>query len=125
MAISVAVPIGEKTADALVEKLVPRVQALKIGPARDPEAEMGPVVTEAHMRKVLGYIDQGEKEGADLVVDGRGFSMQGYENGYFVGGTLFDRVTTDMTIYREEIFGPVLSVVRAGGYEEAVADQRA
>ena len=121
MAISVAVPIGEETADRLVEKLVPRVQALKIGPATDKDAEMGPVVTQAHMRKVLGYIDQGEKEGAELLVDGRGFSLQGYENGYFVGGTLFDRVTKDMTIYKEEIFGPVLSVVRAKGYEEALA----
>jgi len=121
MAISVAVPIGDKTADALVEKLTPRVQALKIGPSTDSDAEMGPVITQAHQRKVLGYIDQGEKEGADLVVDGRGFSLQGYEDGYFVGGTLFDRVTKDMTIYKEEIFGPVLSVVRAGGYEEALS----
>ncbi|NBN62135.1 CoA-acylating methylmalonate-semialdehyde dehydrogenase [Pannonibacter tanglangensis] len=120
MAISVAVPIGEKTADALVEKLIPRVEALKIGPATDKSADMGPVITEAHKRKVLGYIDQGVKEGAKLLVDGRGFSLQGYENGYFVGGTLFDRVTKDMTIYKEEIFGPVLSVVRAKGYEEAL-----
>ncbi len=120
MAISVAVPIGEKTADALIERLVPRVQALKIGPATDKDAEMGPVITDAHKRKVLGYIDQGVKEGADLLVDGRGFSLQGYENGYFVGGTLFDRVTPDMTIYKEEIFGPVLSVVRAKGYDEAL-----
>ncbi|WP_186393463.1 MULTISPECIES: CoA-acylating methylmalonate-semialdehyde dehydrogenase [unclassified Pannonibacter] len=120
MAISVAVPIGEKTADALIERLVPRVQALKIGPATDKDAEMGPVITEAHKRKVLGYIDQGVKEGADLLVDGRGFSLQGYEDGYFVGGTLFDRVTPDMTIYKEEIFGPVLSVVRAKGYDEAL-----
>ncbi len=120
MAISVAVPIGEKTADALIERLVPRVQALKIGPATDKDAEMGPVITEAHKRKVLGYIDQGVKEGAELLVDGRGFSLQGYEDGYFVGGTLFDRVTPDMTIYKEEIFGPVLSVVRAKGYDEAL-----
>ena len=120
MAISVAVPIGERTADALIERLVPRVQALKIGPATDKDAEMGPVITEAHKRKVLGYIDQGVKEGAELLVDGRGFSLQGYENGYFVGGTLFDRVTPDMTIYKEEIFGPVLSVVRAKGYDEAL-----
>ncbi|NBN77804.1 CoA-acylating methylmalonate-semialdehyde dehydrogenase [Microvirga tunisiensis] len=120
MAISVAVPIGEKTADALVEKLIPRVEALKIGPATDKSADMGPVITEAHKRKVLRYIDQGVKEGAKLLVDGRGFSLQGYENGYFVGGTLFDRVTKDMTIYKEEIFGPVLSVVRAKGYEEAL-----
>jgi malonate-semialdehyde dehydrogenase (acetylating)/methylmalonate-semialdehyde dehydrogenase len=120
MAISVAVPVGEKTADALVAKLKPRVEALKIGPATDEAAEMGPVVTKQHQQKVLGYIDQGVTEGADLVVDGRGFSLQGYENGYFVGGTLFDRVTTDMTIYKEEIFGPVLSVVRAGSFDDAV-----
>jgi malonate-semialdehyde dehydrogenase (acetylating)/methylmalonate-semialdehyde dehydrogenase len=120
MAISVAVPVGEETADRLVEKLKPRVEALKIGPATDTDAEMGPVVTEQHQQKVLGYIDQGVKEGADLVVDGRGFSLQGYENGYFVGGTLFDRVTKDMTIYKEEIFGPVLSVVRTNSYDEAV-----
>jgi malonate-semialdehyde dehydrogenase (acetylating)/methylmalonate-semialdehyde dehydrogenase len=120
MAISVAVPVGEKTADALIDALKPRVQALKIGPATDPDADMGPVVTKQHQEKVLGYIDQGVKEGADLVVDGRGFSLQGYENGYFVGGTLFDRVTPDMRIYKEEIFGPVLSVVRSNSYEDAV-----
>jgi malonate-semialdehyde dehydrogenase (acetylating)/methylmalonate-semialdehyde dehydrogenase len=120
MAISVAVPVGEKTADALVAKLRPRVEALKIGPATDAQAEMGPLITKAHQQKVLGYIDAGVKEGAELVVDGRGFSLQGYENGYFVGGTLFDRVKPDMTIYKEEIFGPVLSVVRAKDYSEAV-----
>jgi malonate-semialdehyde dehydrogenase (acetylating)/methylmalonate-semialdehyde dehydrogenase len=103
----------ENCADALVAKLKPRVEALKIGPSTDRDAEMGPVVTKQHQEKVLGYIDQGVSEGAELVVDGRGFSLQGYENGYFVGGTLFDRVTTDMTIYKEEIFGPVLSVVPA------------
>jgi malonate-semialdehyde dehydrogenase (acetylating) / methylmalonate-semialdehyde dehydrogenase len=121
MAISVAVPVGEKTADALVDALRPRVQSLKIGPATDSDAEMGPLVTKQHQEKVLGYIDAGVKEGADLVVDGRGFKLQGYENGYFVGGTLFDRVTTDMKIYKEEIFGPVLSVVRAMSYDEAVS----
>ncbi len=120
MAVSVAVPIGEETANRLVEALKPKVQSLKIGPATDPDADMGPLVTKAHQQKVLGYIDQGVKEGADLVVDGRGFSLQGYENGYFVGGTLFDRVTPDMTIYREEIFGPVLSVVRSPTYDHAV-----
>ncbi len=120
MAISVAVPVGEETANRLVETLAPRVRQLKIAPATDPEAEMGPLVTKEHMKKVLGYIDAGLKEGADLVVDGRGFRLQGYENGYFVGGTLFDRVTPDMSIYREEIFGPVLSVVRAPSYEHAV-----
>jgi malonate-semialdehyde dehydrogenase (acetylating)/methylmalonate-semialdehyde dehydrogenase len=121
MAISVAVPVGEKTADALIAKLKPKVAALKIGPATDKDAEMGPVVTAQHKTKVTGYIEQGVKEGAELVVDGRGFSLQGYENGYFVGGTLFDRVTTDMTIYKEEIFGPVLSVVRAKSFDEAAA----
>ena len=120
MAISVAVPVGDKTADALVERLKPRVESLRIGPSTDPDADMGPLVTRQAQEQVLGYIDTGVEEGADLVVDGRGFSLQGYENGYFVGGTLFDRVTTDMTIYREEIFGPVLSVVRAGSYDEAV-----
>src|SRR3954454_25178529 len=119
MAISVAVPIGEKTADALIERLEPRVRGLKIGPGTDPEAEMGPLVTGQHLAKVRGYIDQGEREGAKLVVDGRNFRMQGYENGYFLGGTLFDNVTTDMTIYKEEIFGPVLSVVRSPDYETA------
>ncbi len=120
MAISVAVPVGEETADRLVETLAPRVRALKIGPATDREAEMGPLVTKEHLAKVSGYIDLGVKEGAELVVDGRGFKLQGYENGYFVGGTLFDRVTDQMRIYKEEIFGPVLSVVRATTYDHAV-----
>ena len=92
MAISVAVPVGEKTADALVAKLKPRVEALKVGPASDSDAEMGPVITKAHKEKVEAYIDDGVASGADLVVDGRGYAPQGYENGYFVGGTLFDRV---------------------------------
>ena len=96
------------------------MRALKIGPATDPDAEMGPLVTKEHMQKVIGYIDLGVKEGAELVVDGRDFKLQGYENGYFVGGTLFDRVTPDMRIYKEEIFGPVLSVVRSPDYDHAV-----
>jgi malonate-semialdehyde dehydrogenase (acetylating)/methylmalonate-semialdehyde dehydrogenase len=120
MAVSVAVPVGQKTADALIETLAPRVRALKIGPATDRETEMGPLVTKQHMEKVLGYIDKGVAEGAKLVVDGRGFKAQGYENGYFVGGTLFDNVSKDMTIYREEIFGPVLAVLRAETYAEAL-----
>jgi malonate-semialdehyde dehydrogenase (acetylating)/methylmalonate-semialdehyde dehydrogenase len=120
MAISVAVPVGDKTADALVSRLKPRVESMKIGPATDSEAEMGPLITKAHQQKVLGYIDAGVGQGAELVVDGRGFKLQGYEHGYFVGGTLFDRVTTDMSIYREEIFGPVLSVVRATDYDHAI-----
>jgi len=120
MAISVAVPVGDKTADALVAKLKPRVEALKIGPATDKDAQMGPIVSKMQRDKIVGYIDAGVEAGAELVVDGRGFSLQGYENGFFVGGTLFDRVTPDMKIYREEIFGPVLSVVRAQSYQDAV-----
>jgi malonate-semialdehyde dehydrogenase (acetylating)/methylmalonate-semialdehyde dehydrogenase len=119
MAISVAVPVGDKTADALIERLEPRVRALKIGPGTDPEAEMGPLITAQHRDKVKGYIDIGEQEGAELVVDGRDFKMQGYENGFFIGGSLFDRVTPDMRIYREEIFGPVLAVTRAPDYDTA------
>src|SRR5215203_2800525 len=120
MAISVAVPVGEKAADALMKKLVPRVESLKIGPSTDDKADYGPMVTKAHMNKVRDYVDIGVKEGAKLVVDGRNFKLQGYENGNFMGGCLFDNVTTDMRIYKEEIFGPVLSVVRAKDYEEAV-----
>lgn len=119
MAISVAVPVGEKTAQTLIDKLAPKVRALKIGPGTDPEAEMGPLVTKQHLDKVRGYVDAGVAEGARLVVDGRDFHRQGYENGYFIGGTLFDHVTTDMTIYREEIFGPVLAVARAASYDAA------
>jgi malonate-semialdehyde dehydrogenase (acetylating)/methylmalonate-semialdehyde dehydrogenase len=119
MAISVAVPIGEKTANALVEKLIPRVNALKIGPGTDPEAEMGPLVTAQHRDKVHGYIDQGVAEGATLLADGRSFKMQGYEGGFFTGGTVFDHVTPDMRIYKEEIFGPVLAITRAPDYDTA------
>jgi malonate-semialdehyde dehydrogenase (acetylating) / methylmalonate-semialdehyde dehydrogenase len=120
MAVSVAVPVGKKTADILVEKLTPRVEALKIGPSSDPQVDYGPLVTRAHLEKVKSYIDLGVKEGAKLVVDGRGFKLQGYENGNFIGGCLFDDVSPSMQIYKEEIFGPVLSVVRAKDYEEAV-----
>ncbi len=120
MAVSVAVPVGEKTADILVTKLIPRVESLKIGPSTDTQADYGPLVTRAHLNKVKEYVDVGVKEGAKLVVDGRGFKLQGYENGNFMGGCLFDNVTTDMRIYKDEIFGPVLSVVRAKDYAEAV-----
>ncbi len=119
MAISVAVPIGEKTAETLLAKLEPKIRALKVGPGTDPEAEMGPLVTKEHLGKVRGYIDAGVAEGAKLVVDGRGLQLQGYEDGYFIGGTLFDHVTTDMTIYQEEIFGPVLAIARAPDYATA------
>jgi malonate-semialdehyde dehydrogenase (acetylating)/methylmalonate-semialdehyde dehydrogenase len=120
MAISVAVPVGQKTADALVKKLIPRVESLKVGPSTDAQADYGPMVTKELLNKVRGYIDTGVKEGADLLVDGRNFKLQGYENGNFIGGCLFDNVTPDMKIYKEEIFGPVLSVVRAKDYDEAV-----
>jgi malonate-semialdehyde dehydrogenase (acetylating)/methylmalonate-semialdehyde dehydrogenase len=119
MAISVAVPVGDKTAEALRERLVPRIQKLKVGPATDMQAEMGPLVTAQHRDKVVGYIDAGVREGAELVVDGRGIRLQGYENGYFVGPTLFDRVTDSMSIYKEEIFGPVLTMLRANDYGHA------
>ncbi|PJI40902.1 CoA-acylating methylmalonate-semialdehyde dehydrogenase [Ferrovibrio sp.] len=119
MAISVAVPVGEATADALMAKLEPKVRALRVGPGIDPEAEMGPLVTRQHLDKVRGYIDAGVAEGARLVVDGRGLKLQGYENGNFIGGSLFDHVTPDMTIYKEEIFGPVLAVARADSYATA------
>ncbi|GJD47790.1 Putative 3-oxopropanoate dehydrogenase [Methylobacterium crusticola] len=119
MAVSVAVPVGERTADALVERLIPKVRALKVGPGTDPEAEMGPLVTRQHRDRVVGYIDQGVREGAELLVDGRGLRLQGYADGFFVGGSLFDRVTPEMTIYREEIFGPVLAVTRAPDYATA------
>jgi malonate-semialdehyde dehydrogenase (acetylating)/methylmalonate-semialdehyde dehydrogenase len=120
MAISVAVPVGKDTADRLVAKLAPRVESLKIGPSTDSSADFGPLVTRAHLEKVLGYVETGVAEGAKLVVDGRGFKMQGYENGFYMGGCLFDNVTADMRIYKEEIFGPVLSVVRSNTYEEAL-----
>ncbi len=112
MAVSVAVAVGS-AGDQLVAKLAPRVRALKVAPGVDKEAEMGPLVTAEHLAKVRGYVDIGVKEGADLIVDGRGLKLQGYENGFFLGGCLFDNVKTDMRIYQEEIFGPVLSVVRA------------
>ena len=120
MAISVAVPVGKETADRLVEKLIPRVESLKIGPSTDAGADIPPMVTRAHMEKVKNYIDIGIKEGAKLKVDGRGFKMQGYEKGFYMGGCLFDEVTADMRIYKEEIFGPVLSVVRAKDYDEGL-----
>jgi malonate-semialdehyde dehydrogenase (acetylating)/methylmalonate-semialdehyde dehydrogenase len=119
MAVSVAVTVG-KAGDALIEKLTPRVRSLKLGPYTDPDADMGPLVTREAHERVKRYVDIGLAEGAELVVDGRGFKLQGYENGYFLGGCLFDKVTPQMRIYREEIFGPVLAVVRAANYEEAL-----
>jgi len=120
MAISVAVPVGNDTANRLMEKLIPRVESLKVGPSTDAAADFGPLVTAQALERVKGYVDTGVKEGAKLVVDGRGFKMQGYENGYYMGGCLFDDVKPEMKIYKEEIFGPVLSVVRAQNYEYAL-----
>ena len=120
MAISVAVPVGEETANRLIEKLTPKIEALRIGPYTDEKADLGPVVTKEAQARINGLIEKGIAEGATLAVDGRGFKLQGYENGYFVGGTLFDNVTPDMEIYKNEIFGPVLCVVRADNYEAAI-----
>ena len=119
MAQSVAVAVGG-IGDKLVSSLAKKVEALKVGPGMDKQSEMGPLVTKEHLTKVKGYVDLGVKEGAKLVVDGRNFKIQGYENGYFIGGCLFDHVSKDMKIYKEEIFGPVLSVVRAKNFDEAL-----
>ncbi|MBY6129582.1 CoA-acylating methylmalonate-semialdehyde dehydrogenase [Qipengyuania aquimaris] len=120
MALPVVVPVGEDTADKLREKLIPAINALRVGVSNDPDAHYGPVVTPEHKARVEGWIDTAEKEGAEVVIDGRGFSLQGHENGFFVGPTLLDRVTTDMESYKEEIFGPVLQIVRAKDFEDAV-----
>ncbi len=121
MAISVAVPVGEETADRLIEKLIPRVEKLKVGPyTAGNDVDYGPVVTAQAAQKILQLVDSGVQQGASLVVDGRDFSLQGYENGFFVGAHLFDKVTPDMDIYKQEIFGPVLSTVRTQTYEEAL-----
>lgn len=122
MAISVAVPVTDEAADRLLEKLIPRVESLKIGPyTSGKDVDFGPVITAAAKEKILGLVDTGIKQGAKLVVDGRDFSLQGYEDGNFVGAHLFDNVTADMDIYKQEIFGPVLCTVRAKTYEEALA----
>ncbi|MFO0202192.1 MAG: CoA-acylating methylmalonate-semialdehyde dehydrogenase [Alphaproteobacteria bacterium] len=121
MALPVVVPVGKKTADDLRERLIPEIERLKVGISTDADAQYGPVVSEAHKRKVEDYIGLGAKEGAELVRDGRGFKLQGYENGFFVGPTLFDKVTTEMRTYKEEIFGPVLQIMRAENFEEALA----
>jgi malonate-semialdehyde dehydrogenase (acetylating)/methylmalonate-semialdehyde dehydrogenase len=121
MALPVAVAVGKKTADDLRERLLVEIERLKVGISTDPEAQYGPVVSAAHKAKVEGYIGMGAEEGAELVRDGRGFKLQGYENGYFVGPTLFDKVNAKMRTYQEEIFGPVLQIVRVETFEEAVA----
>jgi len=119
MAISVAVAVGDETADRFVEALTPRVQSLKVAPYTDSSAEMGPVISKDAKQRIERYIDEATAAGADVVVDGRGMNLQGYENGFFVGGTLIDKVTPDMSVYRDEIFGPVLSVVRSQNYSDA------
>jgi len=122
MAISVAVPVGDATADKLIEKLVPRIEKLKVGPyTAGTDVDYGPLVTAQAKERVLGLVESGVKQGAELVVDGRDFQLQGYEDGFFVGPHLFDRATKDMDIYRQEIFGPVLTTVRAQTYEDALS----
>jgi malonate-semialdehyde dehydrogenase (acetylating)/methylmalonate-semialdehyde dehydrogenase len=121
MAISVAVPVGEKTADALIDRLIPRIEKLKVGPyTAGEDVDFGPVITAQARDRINGLIGSGVDQGAKLVVDGRGIKIQGYESGFFVGPTLFDKVTPDMEIYKQEIFGPVLSTVRKPTYEDAL-----
>jgi malonate-semialdehyde dehydrogenase (acetylating)/methylmalonate-semialdehyde dehydrogenase len=121
MATPVAVPVGEKTADALMEMLKPRVESLRVGPSLSEDSDLGPLVTASHRERVRGYIDMAVEEGQELIVDGREFSLQGYENGFFMGGTLLDGAKPDHKSYHDEIFGPVLQIVRAKNFEEAVA----
>ncbi len=121
MALPVVVPVGHDTAERLKEKLIPAIAALRVGISTDADAHYGPVVTAAHKAKIEGWIQKGVEEGAELVVDGRGFKLQGHEEGFFIGPSLFDHVTTEMESYKEEIFGPVLQIVRAANFEEALA----
>jgi malonate-semialdehyde dehydrogenase (acetylating) / methylmalonate-semialdehyde dehydrogenase len=121
MALPVVVPVGKKTADDLRERLLPEIERLKVGVSTDPEAQYGPVVSAAHKAKIEDYIRIGKDEGAELVRDGRGFKLQGYEEGFFIGPSLFDGVKPNMKTYQEEIFGPVLQIVRAETFEEALA----
>ena len=120
MALPVVVPVGQETAERLKEKLIPAIHALNVGVSNDPDAHYGPVVTPEHKARVESWIDTAEKEGGEIVVDGRGFSLQGHEKGFFVGPTLIDHVTPDMESYKEEIFGPVLQIVRADNFEDAL-----
>ncbi|MEQ8738675.1 MAG: aldehyde dehydrogenase family protein, partial [Hoeflea sp.] len=120
MALPVVVPVGEDTAERLREKLIPAIHALRIGVSSDPDANYGPVVTPEHKARIEQWVDVAEEEGAEIVIDGRGFTLQGHENGFFVGPTLIDRVTAQMKSYQEEIFGPVLQIVRAADFEEAL-----
>jgi malonate-semialdehyde dehydrogenase (acetylating)/methylmalonate-semialdehyde dehydrogenase len=121
MALPVVVPVGERTAEALRERLLVEIEGLKVGVSTDPDAQYGPVVTAAQRRRIEGYIELGVQEGAELALDGRGFTLQGHENGFFIGPSLFDRVRPQMKSYQDEIFGPVLQIVRAETFEEALA----
>ena len=121
MALPVVVPVGARTADAFREKMLAEIETLKVGISTDAQAQYGPVVSAAHRRKISDYIQLGVEEGAELVVDGRGFSLQGYEQGFFIGPSMFDQVKPEMRTYQEEIFGPVLQIVRAESFEEALA----
>ena len=120
MALPVVVPVGDKTADALREKLIPAIEGLRVGVSTDPDAHYGPVVNAAHKKRIEDYIQMCADEGGELVVDGRGFSLQGHEQGWFIGPTFFDRVQPHFKSYQEEIFGPVLQMVRAQSFEDAV-----
>jgi len=119
MAQSVAVAVGN-IGNELVDKLIKKVEMLKVGPGMDKNSQMGPLITKDHLEKVKGYVDLGVKEGAKLVVDGRNIKLQGYERGFYIGGCLFDNVNKNMRVYKEEIFGPVLSIVRVTDFESAV-----
>jgi len=121
MALPVAVPVTDALADELVRRLKPRVETIRIGTSLDPDAHYGPLVTREHRDKVRGWIGRGAEEGASLVVDGRGFTLQGHENGFFLGASLFDHVKPGMSAYQEEIFGPVVQIVRAADFEAALA----
>jgi malonate-semialdehyde dehydrogenase (acetylating)/methylmalonate-semialdehyde dehydrogenase len=120
MALPVAVPVGARTADALRERLLSEIETLKVGLSTDPDAQYGPVVTAAHKKRIEDYIQLGVDEGAELALDGRGFSLQGHESGFFIGPSLFDRVKPEMRTYQDEIFGPVLQIVRTESFEEAI-----
>ena len=121
MALPVVVPVGKQTADILRERMDAEIPTMRVGISTDAGAHSGPVVTTQHKARVEGWIEKGVQEGAELVVDGRGFSLQGHEKGYFIGPSLFDHVTPDMESYKEEIFGPVLQIVRAASFEEALS----
>jgi len=120
MALPVVVPVGDDTAERLIDKLFPAIAGLRVGVPTDPDADYGPVVSAAHRQRIADYIQLGVDEGAKLLIDGRGFSLQGHEDGFYMGPTLFDRVTPAMRSYREEIFGPVLQIVRARSLDEAI-----